>query len=121
MVRFLQSFEKLHATDGALIVLVDGVVFNCVFLVPEDILWFEGTGLELLGKFGFGLELLDLKGMVGLYFFHDFVGELFSEGGFGFGGGGKERVNSFHCLLTLDYKFNYSLNNGYRINLIFDE
>lgn len=95
MVGFFHAFEEIDATEWSLIGLIDGVVFEWISLVAEDILGFGGVGLLGFGKVGFvmGVELV-----VGLYFFHDFVGELFAEGGFGFGGGGEKGVDCFHVL-----------------------
>ena len=95
MVGFFHAFEEIDATEGSLIGLIDGVVFEWILLIAEDVLGFGGVGWFGLWKewTGIGVELV-----VGLYFFHDFVGELFVEGGFGFGGGGEKGVDCFHVL-----------------------
>ncbi len=48
-----------------------------------------------MGKVGFGMRV---ELLVGFYFFHDFVGELFAVGGFGLGGGWEKGLDCFHCL-----------------------
>ena len=55
-------------------------------------------GLKFFGKLRFGLKVMGLELGVGLDFFHDFVGELFAEGGLGFGGGGEKGLDCFHGL-----------------------
>ena len=98
MVGFLHSLEQVHTTNWSLIGLVDGIVFNRVLFVAKDILGFSVGGLKFFGELRFGLKGVRLELGVRLDFFHDFKGELFAEGGFGFGSGGEKGVNCFHGL-----------------------